>query len=278
MATSTSVSPTVERSSSRRHQSSSVPTRSHSTRTKTATVPPLSPSRTQSTHHHHRSSSRHGAIEEVLPKANYETSNVAHTSRRSSSKDRPLPPRTESSKSASHHRPSHSRYSSDMTTSTANGGGPAPVVTPQESRHSGRSGKSRTAIPAATGNWVLGKTIGAGSMGKVKLARRVEGGEQVNIDRLPRMSMVLIKISRLLLRSSPGALPMMAIIKVVQIGSVPTIRKRFEQLERPLLSLFWITPTYARCEMLCALPTTGTCFLNMSMGGKCSTISFLMED
>lgn len=66
-----------------------------------------------------------------------------------------------------------------MATS-ANGGGPAPVVIAQESRPSGKSGKSRTTIPAATGNWILGKTIGAGSMGKVKLARRAEGGEQVN--------------------------------------------------------------------------------------------------
>lgn len=60
-----------------------------------------------------------------------------------------------------------------------NGGGPAPVVTPIESRHSGRTGKPRTTIPAQSGNWILGKTIGAGSMGKVKLARRAEGGEQV---------------------------------------------------------------------------------------------------
>jgi hypothetical protein len=69
-----------------------------------------------------------------------------------------------------------------MATVAANGGGPAPVITPTESRHTGRgSGKSRTTIPAPTGDWVLGKTIGAGSMGKVKLARRVEGGEQVII-------------------------------------------------------------------------------------------------
>lgn len=65
-----------------------------------------------------------------------------------------------------------------MTTAVANGGGPAPVVTPVETRQ-GRSSKSRTTIPAQTGDWVLGKTIGAGSMGKVKLARRAEGGEQV---------------------------------------------------------------------------------------------------
>jgi hypothetical protein len=65
------------------------------------------------------------------------------------------------------------------TSTIANGGGPAPVVTPIESRHGGRQGKSRTIIPAQSGNWILGKTIGAGSMGKVKLARRAEGGEQV---------------------------------------------------------------------------------------------------
>lgn len=54
------------------------------------------------------------------------------------------------------------------------------MVTAQETRQPGKSGKSRTTIPAATGNWILGKTIGAGSMGKVKLARKAEGGEQVS--------------------------------------------------------------------------------------------------
>ncbi|TVY71318.1 Protein kinase kin1 [Lachnellula suecica] len=186
MATTTSaVSPsTVERNASRRTQSSSTSSRSQSTRTKPA-VPP-SPHRTHSSHH--RTSSRHGAVEEILPQANYETSNVAQAHRRSSSKDRPS--RTDSSRSASghHHRSHHSRHPSDMSTAVANGGGPAPVVTPQESRTSGRSGKSRTTIPAQTGNWVLGKTIGAGSMGKVKLARRPEGGEQVAVKIVPRGS------------------------------------------------------------------------------------------
>jgi hypothetical protein len=180
MATTTSVSPTsVERSGSRRGQSQSIPSKSQSTRTK-STVPP-SPQRAHSSHH--RTSSRHGAIEEVLPQRDYETTNVAQTSRRSSSKDRPPPSRTESTRSASeHHRSHRSRHSTDMATVAANGGGPAPVITPTESRHTGRgSGKSRTTIPAPTGDWVLGKTIGAGSMGKVKLARRVEGGEQVII-------------------------------------------------------------------------------------------------
>ena len=67
-----------------------------------------------------------------------------------------------------------------MPSHAANSGGPAPVVTAIESKHKSSS-KSRTTIPAQTGNWVLGKTIGAGSMGKVKLARRAEGGEQVRI-------------------------------------------------------------------------------------------------
>lgn len=41
------------------------------------------------------------------------------------------------------------------------------------------SAKRRTTINAPTGEWTLGKTIGAGSMGKVKLAKNLETGEQV---------------------------------------------------------------------------------------------------
>lgn len=39
--------------------------------------------------------------------------------------------------------------------------------------------RRRTNIDAKTGNWELGKTIGAGSMGKVKLAKNKDTGEQV---------------------------------------------------------------------------------------------------
>ncbi|RFU36313.1 hypothetical protein B7463_g45, partial [Scytalidium lignicola] len=189
MATTTSVSPTaVERSGSRRGQSQSTVTRSQSTRTRTTAVT-TSPQRANSSRHH-RTSSRQGAVEEFLPQANYETANVAQASRRSTSRENGHPSRTESTRSTSgHHRHSHSRYSSDMATTVANGGGPAPVVVATETRNAnGRSGKSRTTIPAQSGNWVLGKTIGAGSMGKVKLARRVEGGEQVAVKIVPRGS------------------------------------------------------------------------------------------
>jgi len=40
--------------------------------------------------------------------------------------------------------------------------------------------RRRTAIDATTGTWELGKTIGAGSMGKVKLAKNKETNEQVS--------------------------------------------------------------------------------------------------
>ena len=39
--------------------------------------------------------------------------------------------------------------------------------------------RSRTTIPTQSGKWLLVKTIGAGSMGKVKLARKEDGSEQV---------------------------------------------------------------------------------------------------
>ncbi|KAM3155770.1 Serine/threonine protein kinase KIN1 [Botrytis cinerea] len=191
MATTTSVSPaTLERNTSRRGYNNSAPHRSQSTRVKSTTTD--SPQRSHSHSHHHRpsSSSRHAAIEESVPRANYETANVAQPSRKISSRDGSAPSRHESTRSASsnHRSTHHSRHSNDMATAAANGGGPAPVVTPQESRHAAHKGKSRTTIPALSGNWILGKTIGQGSMGKVKLARRAEGGEQVAVKIVPRGS------------------------------------------------------------------------------------------
>ncbi|PNY23110.1 Protein kinase kin1 [Tolypocladium capitatum] len=48
--------------------------------------------------------------------------------------------------------------------------------------------RSRTTIPTQSGKWILGKTIGAGSMGKVKLARKEDGSEQVACKIVPRGS------------------------------------------------------------------------------------------
>ncbi|KAL2203031.1 Pkinase-domain-containing protein [Sarocladium strictum] len=66
----------------------------------------------------------------------------------------------------------------------------APSGAPAEGTHSssGKQTRSRTTIPTQSGKWILGKTIGAGSMGKVKLARKEDGSEQVACKIIPRGS------------------------------------------------------------------------------------------
>lgn len=64
----------------------------------------------------------------------------------------------------------------------ASAAGSSPAGKPQAdaaTHGNGSSTKRRTTITAQTGQWTLGKTIGAGSMGKVKLAKNLETGEQV---------------------------------------------------------------------------------------------------
>ncbi|KAK8120999.1 hypothetical protein PG999_005119 [Apiospora kogelbergensis] len=78
-------------------------------------------------------------------------------------------------------------------TAVANNGGPAavpPVMqAANEARASGAKQRTtRTSIPTQSGKWILGKTIGAGSMGKVKLARKEDGTEQVACKIIPRGS------------------------------------------------------------------------------------------
>ena len=70
-------------------------------------------------------------------------------------------------------------------TAVANNGGPTaipPVMqAAAEARATGaKTRTTRTSIPTQSGKWILGKTIGAGSMGKVKLARKEDGVEQVS--------------------------------------------------------------------------------------------------
>ena len=202
MSTASTVSPALGRNPSRRQQSYAIPAgdrphRALSTTGKPATTPsaPLrshSQSQTRPT-----SSSQQPALADVARK-DYETNNVARpsSSRRSSSRDRSyaVPPskRPESTREARHSstRPGHSRNSSHMSATAAavavaNGGsstGPSSGGTklPSDTHPgSGASTKRRTTISAQTGQWTLGKTIGAGSMGKVKLAKNLETGEQV---------------------------------------------------------------------------------------------------
>jgi len=82
----------------------------------------------------------------------------------------------------SSHRPTHSRQASAMSESTTNGtssGHTASVEDRQSNHHHNPPRQRKTTIHGATGTWVLGKTVGAGSMGKVKLAKRLDGSEQV---------------------------------------------------------------------------------------------------
>lgn len=162
-------------SSRRDSQSYTNPSRTQSTRSRPSAAVP-SPVRA------HSSSSRPTSrrVDELLPQQDYETTNVAQSTRKRST-DRSNHTRTDSTRSG--HTRSSSRHhpTSDMTSSGgSNAAGPAPVVVPSEQKPSSRQGRSRTVIPAQTGNWILGKTIGSGSMGKVKLARRVEGPEEVS--------------------------------------------------------------------------------------------------
>jgi serine/threonine protein kinase KIN1/2 len=115
-----------------------------------------------------------------VARRDFEQSNLAHASpsRRSDSRDRTnapvTPSRTDSTRS-NHNTPSqprHTRYASDgSNTNGTSRTAAVPVANPTRGR--------RTMIEASTGQWALGKTIGAGSMGKVKLAKNVETGEQV---------------------------------------------------------------------------------------------------
>ena len=203
MSAASTVSPALVRNSSRRQpQTYSTPAgdrphRASSTTTKPPTTPTgLLRSHSQSqTQARPTSSSQQPALAGVA-RRDYETTNLARppSSRRSSSRDRshavPPPKRTDSTRDSRHTaaRSGHSRNSSHMSSTAAaaavNGAAaPTPSGTkaqPDANPHGGGlPSKRRTTITAQTGQWTLGKTIGAGSMGKVKLAKNIETGEQV---------------------------------------------------------------------------------------------------
>lgn len=85
----------------------------------------------------------------------------------------------------------HQRDSIDMAMAgpaTAEGSSGPPQTGSGAQVHSAASAapKRRTMITTPSGQWALGKTIGAGSMGKVKLAKNMETGEQVSSFSLAR--------------------------------------------------------------------------------------------
>ncbi|KAL6717996.1 Serine/threonine-protein kinase [Lecanora helva] len=210
MSAASTASPSVVRSSSRRQPSYNTPTSDRSQRAASTTAKaPSTPTRmlrstSQSQTHARTPSASQQASLAGVARRDYETTNVARppSSRRSESQDRnyapQTPKRTESTRESrrTSSRPGHSRNNSKMsTTNTAVADGPA-ARTPSTSRMasdavisgSGGSAKRSTTISAQTGQWALGKTIGAGSMGKVKLAKNLETGEQVAVKIVPRQS------------------------------------------------------------------------------------------
>ncbi|PGH11099.1 CAMK/CAMKL/KIN1 protein kinase [Polytolypa hystricis UAMH7299] len=193
-AAASSAPPLVARShsatrshSSYRPATSDLPQRTRSTATRPS----------QSSYSHHRSNSKSQSRDHPPPsnqavlanvaRRDYETSNLAQPlpNRRSTSRDRDrasLKTRADTlrhSRTSSQH--THHRASSDMTRVESQAPGPNGTSSMPQPRR-------RTTINTATGLWALGKTIGAGSMGKVKLAKNLETGEQVAIKIVPRHS------------------------------------------------------------------------------------------
>ena len=198
MSAATAASSTVVRSTSRRQQSYTSPTteryqRTSSTTTRSPNIPGEATRSESYSNNHTRVPSGSQQPLAGVARRDYETTNDARppSSRRSSSRDRsyvgqPQATRTDTSRSAhrSNSRSGNTRYSSDMTGApgTVLNGGPTSVTTTNNgagTQTSQQSVKRRTTIGAQTGQWSLGRTIGAGSMGKVKLARNAETGEQV---------------------------------------------------------------------------------------------------
>ncbi|KAJ5752631.1 hypothetical protein N7520_009548 [Penicillium odoratum] len=169
------------------HRTRSVAVRSSNT------SQPQPPPQTQYSHsktpsYDRRPPANHAALDSVA-RRDFEASNVANMPSERSQERPPTATRTESTRR--HQRTSstqaHQRDSVDMTsTATADRAADSsqnatgPVVPTQPRR--------RTTITTPTGQWALGKTIGAGSMGKVKLAKNMETGEQVAVKIVPRLS------------------------------------------------------------------------------------------
>jgi len=59
---------------------------------------------------------------------------------------------------------------------------------PPHAAESGSRSRKRTSVTGRSGTWLLGKTIGQGSMGKVKLAKHAVTGEEAAVKIVPRYS------------------------------------------------------------------------------------------
>ena len=87
--------------------------------------------------------------------------------------------RAESTRSSNRSHPKSGAYGRYAEVTPTKAAGDATGRVPPGSSGSARR---RTTIGATSGQWALGKTIGAGSMGKVKIAKNLDNGEQVSGD------------------------------------------------------------------------------------------------
>lgn len=297
MSTAISSPPEPAHPSASRAPSYQLPSRSQSTRSRPpassapATAPPL-PHRAASHHQGSRQASSSGRpAHDIIPHEEYanETTNVAAArqhSKRSNSRDRP--PSASRPESASQPQRRNSQRSTngrssgqpDMTTS-ANNPGPVPVSHGGAAAGAQKHGRSRTTIPTQSGKWILGKTIGAGSMGKVKLAKKEDSSEQVRHpnhrprrtlgDGCARLTPVTL-YSRSRARSFPVYLPMTASILEPNENEQINLRK-FGLRARLRSSPCSTTHISAGCGTWSGRTTTGTCFSNTSTAARCSTTS-----
>jgi hypothetical protein len=110
-----------------------------------------------------------------VARRDFEQTNLAEAgSRRTASRDPErganLPTRSDSLRNGPVR--SERRHASADAPRVPNGTDPASQTQPVQ--------RKRTSVQCSTGTWILGKTIGQGSMGKVKQARNQETGEQVS--------------------------------------------------------------------------------------------------
>jgi serine/threonine protein kinase KIN1/2 len=205
----TAISPGAEaaHSSPPRGQAYNGVARSQSTRSRapaanTGALPSRAASQHLSTHNHSNSAGGR-PVQDVLPHRDYETTNVAAHHKRTPSKDTHQDsrgPQRRSSQRSSHHA-SHGvpgQPPAEMT--TANNAGPAAVAHGGAADARGAAAKqlrARTTIPTQSGKWILGKTIGQGSMGKVKLARKEDSNEQVSLPSLHLFGLPIVSLTSL---------------------------------------------------------------------------------
>ena len=199
MASPPPASPTQARPSSvsrRDYIQSDLPTRSQSVANRQQA--PSSPLPTRSTSVSRPPSSSRPAQLANVARKDFEQINVAHPSgsfSRSSSMTRsnserspaqPESPRSPHQRTSSRSR--ESRYTSETPSDSRAQPNGTSADTSSRTVQSADARRRRTTVTAQTGQWSLGKTIGAGSMGKVKLARNLDSGEQVAIKVVPRHS------------------------------------------------------------------------------------------